>query len=109
MWKSLPSSCRELHCAAQLDPSQVRTTLPAPTHDTTSVLPTQVEDPQGSVIFSYVQTDAFCDATELSKAATTSPWERANHLVARLLREPRARQQMLGSFRSMYIMADLGG
>ncbi|PNW74559.1 hypothetical protein CHLRE_12g495350v5 [Chlamydomonas reinhardtii] len=61
----------------------------------------------GSILFTYVQTDEFCDSQELGRAVTTSPYEEENLLVSKLLSNPKGRAQVL-TFRSMYVMADLG-
>ncbi|WIA30296.1 hypothetical protein OEZ86_000384 [Tetradesmus obliquus] len=63
--------------------------------------------PDGSLLFSYVQTDDFCERYETSRSITTSRWEGQNHLANKLLVDPRNRQKML-NFHSMFIMADLG-
>uniref|UniRef100_A0A383VLW8 Ig-like domain-containing protein n=1 Tax=Tetradesmus obliquus TaxID=3088 RepID=A0A383VLW8_TETOB len=63
--------------------------------------------PDGSLLFSYVQTDDFCKRYETSRSITTSRWEGQNHLANKLLVDPRNRQKML-NFHSMFIMADLG-
>eukprot|EP00878_Enallax_costatus_P019540 GHUV01020615.1.p1 GENE.GHUV01020615.1~~GHUV01020615.1.p1 ORF type:complete len:419 (+),score=117.15 GHUV01020615.1:376-1632(+) len=63
--------------------------------------------PEGCILFTYVQTDEFCERYETSKAVTTSSWESRNHLTHKLIRDPRNRQKML-NFHAMFIMADLG-
>ncbi|WIA10234.1 hypothetical protein OEZ85_010434 [Tetradesmus obliquus] len=63
--------------------------------------------PDGSLLFSYVQTDDYCERYETSRSITTSRWEGQNHLANKLLVDPRNRQKML-NFHSMFIMADLG-
>ena len=46
-------------------------------------LPSPRQDPRtpGSILFTYVQTDEFCDSQELGRAVTTSPYEEENLLV----------------------------
>eukprot|EP00775_Hariotina_reticulata_P010980 gene10980-11135_t len=63
--------------------------------------------PEGSLLFSYVQTDEFCERFETARAVTTSSWEHENHLTAKLISNRRNRQKML-KFHAMFIMADLG-
>jgi hypothetical protein len=52
------------------------------------------QPPEGSPLFTYVHTDPFCEAAETAKAVTTSGSEGGNHLVRRLLRQPRSRQKV---------------
>ncbi|GIL65137.1 hypothetical protein Vafri_18949, partial [Volvox africanus] len=61
----------------------------------------------GSILYTFVQTDDFCVVQELGRTVTTSPYEDENVLVSKLLSKPKGRAQVI-SFRSMYIMADLG-
>jgi len=56
----------------------------------------QMQPPDGSLLFSYVHTDEFCERAETAKAITTSSSEGSNHLVRRLLRNPRNRQKVCG-------------
>jgi hypothetical protein len=56
--------------------------------------PLQTEDPEGSLIFSYVQTDDYCDSYEINKEVTTSKRESTNHLVQLLLKNVRNRQKV---------------
>lgn len=58
--------------------------------------PPQAETPEGSVLFSYVHTDEFCERAETSKAVSTSESERGNHLVQKLLHDARNRQKVNG-------------
>lgn len=62
--------------------SRLRSPKPPCTH---CRVPTVVrpQDPrtQGSLLYSYVQTDDFCDAQELSRTVTTSLYEPENLLV----------------------------
>lgn len=54
----------------------------------------QLEDPEGSVLFTYVHTDNFCDRYELGRQVTTSSSEGSNYLVRKLLKEPRNRHKV---------------
>ncbi|KAJ9518573.1 hypothetical protein QJQ45_018610 [Haematococcus lacustris] len=62
---------------------------------------------EGSLLFTYVHSDEFCDQEELSKTVTTSNYEHENPLYNRLMSNPKHRQEVL-NFRTMYIMASLG-
>eukprot|EP00882_Tetradesmus_deserticola_P016571 GHRQ01017707.1.p1 GENE.GHRQ01017707.1~~GHRQ01017707.1.p1 ORF type:complete len:209 (+),score=44.28 GHRQ01017707.1:1522-2148(+) len=50
--------------------------------------------PEGSLLFSYVQTDDFCEKYETSRSITTSRWEGKNHLAHKLLVDARNRQKV---------------
>jgi Meckel syndrome type 1 protein len=50
--------------------------------------------PEGSLLFSYVQTDDFCEKYETGRSITTSKWEGQNHLANKLLVDPRNRQKV---------------
>jgi Meckel syndrome type 1 protein len=54
----------------------------------------QTAGPEGSLLFSYVQTDDFCEKFETSRSITTSRWEGKNHLANKLLVDPRNRQKV---------------
>lgn len=54
----------------------------------------QTASPEGSILFSYVQTDDFCEKYETSRSITTSKWEGQNHLANKLLTDPRNRQKV---------------
>lgn len=59
---------------------------PAPT--------SQAAPPEGSLLFSYVQTDDFCERFEASRCVTTSKWEGLNHLARKLATDARNRQKV---------------
>lgn len=59
----------------------------------------QTAGPDGSLLFSYVQTDDYCERYETSRSITTSRWEGQNHLANKLLVDPRNRQKV-GSWAS---------
>ncbi|EFJ41998.1 hypothetical protein VOLCADRAFT_119536 [Volvox carteri f. nagariensis] len=63
---------------------------------------------RGSILYTFIQTDDFCVAQELGRTVTTSSYEDENVLVTKLLTNPKSRAQVL-CFRSMFIVADLGG
>ena len=54
------------------------------------------QDPkvQGSILFSYVQTDEFCDTEELLKLITTSAYEEENLLYVKMLKDPKNRNKV---------------
>lgn len=54
----------------------------------------QSASPEGSVLFSYVQTDDFCERFEASRSITTSRWEGHNHLARKLATDARNRQKV---------------
>jgi hypothetical protein len=54
----------------------------------------QTAPPEGSLLFSYVQTDDFCEKYETSRSITTSKCEGQNHLANKLLVDPRNRQKV---------------
>jgi hypothetical protein len=58
------------------------------------VLVLQSSPPEGSVLFSYVQTDEFCERFEASRCITTSKWEGQNHLARKLATDARNRQKV---------------
>lgn len=49
---------------------------------------------QCSVLFSYVQTDDYCDRAEMDRHVTTSAKEHSAPLVQKLLLNPRNRQKV---------------
>lgn len=57
----------------------------------------QSSPPEGSKIFSYVQTDEFCERFEASRCITTSKWEGQNHLARKLATDARNRQKVCAS------------
>lgn len=68
----------------------------------------QAPGTQGSLLYSFVQTDDYADKAEGTRKVTTSDHEHTNWLAAKLLANSKTRQQVL-NFRSMHIMADLAG
>lgn len=54
----------------------------------------QSSPPEGSILFSYVQTDEFCERFEASRCITTSKWEGNNHLARKLATDARNRQKV---------------
>lgn len=54
----------------------------------------QSSPPEGSILFSYVQTDEFCERFEASRCITTSRWEGQNHLARKLATDARNRQKV---------------
>lgn len=67
-------------------------------HITTAVmlllLLLQSSPPEGSILFSYVQTDEFCERFEASRCITTSKREGQNHLARKLATDARNRQKV---------------
>lgn len=49
---------------------------------------------QCSVLFTYVQTDEYCDRAEMERHVTTSSREHSAPLVQKLLLNPRNRQKV---------------
>ena len=59
-----------------------------------AVLILQSASPEGSLLFSYVQTDDFCERFEASRSVTTGRWEQHNHLARKLATDARNRQKV---------------
>lgn len=68
----------------------------------------QTASPEGSVLFTYVQTDEFCERYETSKAVTTSSWESSNHLTKKLIKDPRNRQKAIEAASVLLANSDQG-
>ncbi len=49
---------------------------------------------QGSVLFSYINSDDFCDQEDILKRVTTSEAEKDNRLFKKLMSDPKSRQQV---------------
>jgi hypothetical protein len=49
---------------------------------------------QGSVMFSYIHSDPFCEVAEMHKTVTTSQHEHHNKLFGKLMSNPKSRKQV---------------
>ncbi|GAX84925.1 hypothetical protein CEUSTIGMA_g12346.t1 [Chlamydomonas eustigma] len=67
-----------------------------------------LQNPQlrGSIMFTYVQSDEYCEKEELSKTVTTDETEQEYPLYVKLMGSIKTRQQIL-NYRTMYVMVDL--
>jgi hypothetical protein len=81
LWLAAADMCS---CVLQSDHTML---LPALLHP-------QSSPPEGSILFSYVQTDEFCERFEASKCITTSRWDAHNHLARKLATDARNRQKV---------------
>ena len=51
---------------------------------------------RGSVMFTYVQSDDYCDKQEMSKTVTTSVAEQQHPLYVKMMGSAKTRQQVRG-------------